>query len=102
MTERDPFLEYSKLIFEAESEPAPRSVAALNYKHIKIGGSPFWVQKPKIWNCSCGADMDFVCSMPGNLQYPKAEGSPRQPNGRQGRPMFLPAGRAATLVLSWR
>jgi len=78
--EREPFVTYSKLIFEAEAEPKARSVEALNYKHIKIGGSPYWVQKPKIWNCSCGAEMDFLCSMPENLKYPRAEGSPRQPD----------------------
>jgi hypothetical protein len=43
---------------------------------------PFWVQKPKLWNCSCGANTEFVCSMPSNLQYPCTADSPRQPSGR--------------------
>ena len=57
-------MHYSRLVIEPEPEPPNKSVAALNYPHIKIGGSPFWVQKPKIWNCSCGAPMAFVCSLP--------------------------------------
>ncbi|HLJ19510.1 MAG TPA: hypothetical protein VKU84_04895, partial [Stellaceae bacterium] len=52
------------------------------YKNIKLGGVPFWIQKPKHWNCSCGSTMEFLCSVPGNLPFPRAEGSPRQPNGR--------------------
>lgn len=67
LTERDPSLTYSKLIFNSETEP----------------GSPFWVQNAKLWNCSCGANMEFICSMPSNLQYPRAADSPRQPNGRE-------------------
>jgi hypothetical protein len=82
LTERDLFLGYSKLFADSESEPPARSIEALNYQNIKIGGSPFWVQKPKLWNCSCGASMEFVCSMPSNLQYPRTADSPRQPNGR--------------------
>jgi hypothetical protein len=78
--EREPFVSYSRLDFTAEREPKRGSVDALNYKSIKIGGSPFWVQKPKLWGCSCGAEMAFLCSIPGNLRFPRAEGSPRQPN----------------------
>ena len=81
-TDREAFLDYSKLIVNSENEPPARSVEALNYKNIKIGGSPFWVQKAKLWSCSCGANMEFVCSMPSNLQYPRTADSPRQPNGR--------------------
>jgi len=81
LAEREPFVKYSKLVFHSEAEPDPNSVAALNYKNIKIGGSPFWVQDPKLWNCSCGSAMEFLCSMPPNLQYPRVEGSPKQPNG---------------------
>jgi hypothetical protein len=79
-SQREPFVIYSQLVVASEDDQKPRSVAALNYENIKIGGSPFWVQKPKLWNCSCGAEMDFLCSMPGNLKYPRAKGSPRQPN----------------------
>jgi len=75
-------VDYSRLVIKPEPEPPGKSVAALNYPHIKIGGSPFWVQKPKIWSCSCGAPMTFVCSLPENLQYPRVKGSPKQPNGR--------------------
>ena len=82
LPEREAWVHYSRLVIEPEPEPPSKSVAALNYPHIKIGGSPFWVQKPKIWNCSCGAPMAFVCSLPENLQYPRVEGSPKQPNGR--------------------
>jgi len=60
---------YSRLVIEPDPERPSKSVAALNYPHIKIGGSRFWVQKPKIWSCSCGAPMAFVCSLPENLQY---------------------------------
>ena len=82
LTEREPFLGYSRLIIHPEVEPAPRSVEALNYKNIKVGGVPFWIQKAKRWSCSCGSAMEFVCSVPGDLPFPRAEGSPRQPNGR--------------------
>ena len=44
-TDREAFLDYSKLIVNCENEPPARSVEALSYKNIKIGGSPFWVQK---------------------------------------------------------
>jgi hypothetical protein len=81
-TEREPHLGYSRLVARSEIEPAPGSVEALNYKNIKIGGAPFWVQEPKRWNCSCGSEMEFLCSVPGDLQFPRADGSPRQPNGR--------------------
>jgi len=76
----EPYVTYSRLDFTAEPEPKPRSIEALNYKNIKVSGSPFWVQKAKVWACSCGAEMEFLCSMPENLHYPRAEGSPRQPN----------------------
>lgn len=49
-------------------------------REIKIGGLPFWVQKPVSWTCSCGADMEFLCQVPGNMRFSRAEGSPRQPN----------------------
>jgi hypothetical protein len=81
--EREPFVGYARLLFEREPEPDARSTAAMNFRSIKVGGSPFWVQKPKLWRCSCGSDMEFLCSIPGNLQFPRAEGSPRQTNGRQ-------------------
>lgn len=82
LAEREPFLKYSRLVFNAEPEPNARSIEALNYKDIKIGGLPFWVQKPQRWSCSCGEKMEFLCSIPGDLQYPRVDGSPRQPNGR--------------------
>ena len=82
LTEREPFLGYSRLVAQPEVEPAPRSVEALNYKNMKIGGLPFWIQKPKLWNCSCGSAMAFLCSVPGDLPFPRTNGSPRQPNGR--------------------
>lgn len=82
LPQREARVHYSRLVIEPEPEPPSKSVAALNYRHIKIGGSPFWVQKPKIWSCSCGAPMAFVCSLPENLEYPRVEGSPKQPNGR--------------------
>jgi len=84
LEEREPFLTYSRLVFTPEPEPAENSREGLNYRNIKIGGSPFWIQQPKIWNCSCGSEMEFVCSLPENLQYPRIEGSPKQPNGWAG------------------
>jgi hypothetical protein len=82
LAEREPFLKHSKIITNPEVEPHARSIEALNYKNIKIGGFPFWLQKPKRWHCSCGAKMEFLCSIPSNLPFPRNEGSPRQPNGR--------------------
>jgi len=82
LMEREPFVEYSRLDFTAEPDPPPRSVAALNYGNLKIGGLPFWIQRPQRWSCACGARMEFLCSMPGDLEYPKAAGGPRQPNAR--------------------
>src|SRR5205807_10583664 len=43
----------------------------------------FWIQQPKRWTCSCGAAMDFLCSVPTNLEFPRAAGSPSQPNDRK-------------------
>jgi hypothetical protein len=83
LREREPSVGYSKLVFTQEPEPDPQSGEALNFESIKMGGSPFWVQAPRIWSCSCGSEMEFVCSMPENLLYPKAAGAPRQTNGRQ-------------------
>jgi hypothetical protein len=82
LDEREPFLKYSKLFFASENDPSPRSAEALNYKNMKIGGFPYWIQKPKRWNCSCGANMEFLCSAPSDFQFPRVEGSPSQPNGR--------------------
>ena len=82
LPDRQAWVQYSRLLMEPEPQPAPKSVAGLNYPHIKIGGAPFWVQRPKIWSCSCGAPMEFVCSSPENLQFPRVAGSPKQPNGR--------------------
>jgi hypothetical protein len=81
--ERDPSLGYARLLFAEEQEPGSRSLEALTYKNIKVGGTPFWVQKSKIWKCSCGSEMDFICSLPENLLFPKTPESPREPNGRQ-------------------
>jgi hypothetical protein len=82
-TQCEPFVLYSKLVLECEPEPDARSAAAMNFRDIKIGGSPFWIQQPRLWRCSCGSDMEFLCSLPGNLEYPRTAGSPRQTNGRQ-------------------
>jgi hypothetical protein len=82
LAEREPFLGYSRLLMTPEREPQARSLEALNFKHMKVGGFPFWIQQPKRWRCSCGTAMEFVCSVPGDLQYPRVAGSPRQPNGR--------------------
>jgi len=94
LVEREPYLSYSKLVFTAERELPPRSIEALNYKDIKIGGIPFWLQKPVRWQCSCGAGMRFLCSMPPDLQHPRVDGSPAQPNGRANS-YFLFLGPAA-------
>jgi hypothetical protein len=82
--EREPCVIYSRLVLEQEREPAIRSHAALNFAAIKIGGAPFWIHAPKLWRCSCGSEMDFVCSVPANLTFPKEESCPRQTNGPQG------------------
>lgn len=82
LAEREPFVGYSRLIFTAEREPHARSVEALNFKNMKVGGFPFWIQKPKRWRCCCGAAMEFLCSVPEDLMFPRVVGSPRQPNGR--------------------
>jgi hypothetical protein len=82
LKEREPFVGYSKLLLVREPEPDTRSLAAMNFRQLKIGGSPFWIQQPKLWRCSCGSDMQFLCSMPGNLEFPRSENSPRQTNGR--------------------
>jgi hypothetical protein len=81
--ERDGDVGYSKLNFAAEPEPEPMSRGGLGFQDIKIGGRPFWHQKPKLWACSCGSPMAFVCSTPSNLLFPRAEGGPRQTNGRE-------------------
>jgi hypothetical protein len=79
---REPDLTYSRLLFQAESDLAPRSPEALNYANIKIGGVPFWTQRPRRWSCCCGARMAFLFSLPGDLPFPRAPGSAPQPNGR--------------------
>ncbi|MGD0190020.1 MAG: hypothetical protein ABSD74_04690 [Rhizomicrobium sp.] len=83
-SDREPCVTYAKLVLEREREPAIRSHAALNFADIKIGGSPFWVHSPKLWRCSCGSEMDFVCSVPANLRFPKDEVCPCQTNGPHG------------------
>jgi hypothetical protein len=83
LTQREPHIRYSRLSPVREPEPDSLSHAAMNFRHVKIGGSPFWVQQPKLWRCSCGSDMQFLCSMPGDLHYPRAEDSPCQSNGRR-------------------
>ena len=82
LEEREPFVDCSKLLLAREPEPDTRSLAAMNFRHIKIGGSPFWIQQPRVWRCSCGAEMQFLCSLPGDLQFPRTEDSPRQTSGR--------------------
>lgn len=82
LAEREPFLGYSRIIATSEVEPPAGSVEALNFESIKIGGVPFWIQNPTRWSCSCGSKMEFLCSIPGDLQFPRADGGPRQPNGR--------------------
>src|SRR5205814_877045 len=61
--EREPFVEYARLMYVAEREPHPQSVEALNFNMVKVGGAPFWIQQPKRWICSCGAAMDVLCSV---------------------------------------
>jgi hypothetical protein len=82
LTEREPFVGYSRLLPVREAEPDPRSLAAMNFHDIKIGGSPFWIQQPKVWRCSCGSEMEFLCSVPGDLKFPRTQDSPRQSSGR--------------------
>src|SRR5947209_5843848 len=72
LREREPLVEYARLMFTAEREPHPQSVEALNYNAVKVGGAPFWIQQPKRWICSCGAAMDFLCSVPTSLEFPRA------------------------------
>lgn len=85
LAEREPHVEYAGLASQRESEPPARSAEALNFKNIKVGGVPFWVQKPRQWRCSCGAKMSFLCSVPENTFFPCVAGSPAQPGGRAGR-----------------
>jgi hypothetical protein len=81
LAEIDPSLVHSRLAFSEEVEPKPKSVQGLNFRDIRVGGSPFWIQKAKVWACSCGSEMTFVASVPGNLRFPRVAGSPKQPNG---------------------
>ena len=88
--DREPDVRYSRLLLEPEPEPDPGSHAALNYRNIKVGGSPFWLRAPKLWRCSCGSDMRFFCSIPANLPFPREEGSANQTNGRRDSYFLFP------------
>jgi hypothetical protein len=88
--EREPNVGYERLAFTGEREPAASSAEALNFKDMKVGGVPFWVQAPRRRRCSCGEKMNFLCSVPENYLFPRTGGAPDQPSGRaDGYFLFL-------------
>ncbi len=47
---------------------------------LKIGGFPSWAQETVRYQCSCGGEMAFLCQIPLDFPFPKAESAPEQPN----------------------
>lgn len=39
------------------------------YYGYKIGGTPYWVQDPENYRCTCGADLAFLCQVPEDYQF---------------------------------
>ncbi len=68
----------SRLTLEVEPDPA-----SPDHRYTKAGGPAFRAQGQKMWRCSCGSDMHFLCSLPAGLEFPREAGSPSQASGRE-------------------
>ncbi|WP_208818237.1 hypothetical protein [Streptomyces marokkonensis] len=74
---------------EADPEPAVRALPltlrpfvdahAPFDVHFKVGGTAAWAQEPEYYRCACGAEMAFVCQVPGHLEFGVRPGAPVQP-----------------------
>jgi hypothetical protein len=94
LPEREPHVRYSRLIFETESVVS--APPCRDSQIFRIGGSAFSNGTPGPWRCCCGSDMDFLCSVPGNLKFPRAGRSPSRRSGPRD-PYFLFRGQPAWL-----
>lgn len=80
----EPHLLYQSLNFEeVEESISAEDFEVENYEigssGLKVGGVPFWIQEPEVYNCFCGAQMKFVCQIPEDFGFdksPEAESHP--------------------------
>lgn len=56
--------------------PNPRGLGAQTFK---VGGTPSWAQFPEYYTCACGADLEYLCQVPENMEFAAHPGSPEQP-----------------------
>jgi hypothetical protein len=47
-------------------------------QEFKVGGIPSWAQNPEQYQCSCGAEMKFICQIPQDFDFPKKPDAPNQ------------------------
>ena len=48
--------------------------------NVLVGGSPYWLQEPERYLCSCGAEMAFVSQIAENFGFEKQSEAPEQPD----------------------
>jgi hypothetical protein len=71
-------LQFTKLEEEVETVGPDNKEYEIGRQLFKIGGVPSWAQDPEIHTCSCGAKMSFICQVPQDFQFTKAEGAESQ------------------------
>lgn len=47
---------------------------------FKLGGTPSWAQAPEYYTCACGADLEYLCQVPEDMDFPVHPGEPVQPD----------------------
>lgn len=47
---------------------------------FKVGGLPRWLQRAEVRRCVCGAEMVFLCEIPGETTFARRPGQPEQPD----------------------
>jgi hypothetical protein len=80
--EREPDLIYSEMVLNRDEE----AVSGLDAPFVpgshgfKVGGVPSWAQDPEDYRCTCGSEMAFICQVPLNFGFRKAEQAECQPD----------------------
>jgi hypothetical protein len=79
--EVEPHLIYSEVLFQANEETTsgPDAPHVYGSEGFKVGGVPSWAQNPESYWCSCGSEMAFICQVPLDFGFRKAEQADSQP-----------------------
>lgn len=86
-------LQRSAELPHAEAEPSVRALPltlrsfddapdgrGLGTQRFKVSGTPSWAQGPELYRCACGADLEYLCQVPEDMDFAVQPGQPVQPD----------------------